>query len=611
MDATAWGIEPGYEDAGGTWRDAPERTVRALLRSMGAESEEPSAGPSLWVTRADEGLHLAGRWELHTEQGEIRRVGGSVDDVPLGYHWLYNEHDGRGVKLIVSPGACHLPSDLHTWGWAVQLYALRSRTSWGIGDLGDLGRFGSWSARAGAGLVLLNPLHAATPVPPLQVSPYYPSSRCFRSPLYLRVEDVPGAELVSEDVARAATAARALNDRREIDRDAVLRLKMSALQRVWSAAEAMHSGPAFDEYLRAGGTLLERYATHCALAESFGPSWRLWPEPYRTPDSEDVAEFAIEKADRIRFHAWLQWLLDEQLEAAGRDIDLMQDLAVGVDPGGADAWIWQDVLARDVSVGAPPDEYNTQGQDWGVPPFDPWKLRAARYEPLIETLRAGFRHAGGLRVDHVMGLFRLFWVPAGASPTEGTYVRYPADDLLNILALESHRANAYVVGEDLGTVERAVRRELEGRNVLSYRLVWFEPDAPRSFPEQALGAVTTHDLPTVAGLWTGSDVHAQLARGMEPNVESMDATKDRLAKWTDLGEDAPVADVVSGTYRLLAEAPSAIVTATLEDALEVEERPNYPGTTSRTNWSLALPSTLEEIEADDRVQRIADTLNTR
>jgi 4-alpha-glucanotransferase len=287
-------------------------------------------------------------------------------------------------------------------------------------------------------------------------------------------------------------------------------------------------------------------------------------------------------------------------------------LAIGVDPGGADAWMWQDVLAPSMSVGAPADEYNTQGQDWGIPPFDPWKLRDSAYEPFIETVRAGFRHAGGLRFDHVMGLFRLFWIPASAgSPKEGTYVRYPFRDLLDILALESERAGAYVVGEDLGTVEDFVREELYNRKVLSYRLVWFEPSPPREFPGRALSAVTTHDLPTVPGLWTGADLAAQRERNMNPNEESTAGLRRKIQELTGVSEDAPVTEVVQRVYEVLADAPSMLVAATLDDALGVVERPNFPGTTDARNWSVALPAPLEDIEVDPRVDSIARVLNDR
>ncbi len=250
---------------------------------------------------------------------------------------------------------------------------------------------------------------------------------------------------------------------------------------------------------------------------------------------------------------------------AAEALPLIHDLAIGASADGADAWRWQDTFADGVRVGAPPDEFNTLGQDWGLPPFDPWRLRAAGYEPFIRVVRAGLRHAGGLRFDHVMGLFRLFWIPLGGAAGEGTYVRYPWWDLLDILALESARAGAFVVGEDLGTVEDSTRHELHRRGVLSYRLLWFEPTAPDSgrWPHQALAAVTTHDLPTVAGLWSGSDVEAQRGLGLHPNEEATAAIAGKLSQWTGLDRGADVESVIDRTYGLLGRAPAAVVTATL------------------------------------------------
>jgi 4-alpha-glucanotransferase len=305
---------------------------------------------------------------------------------------------------------------------------------------------------------------------------------------------------------------------------------------------------------------------------------------------------------------WVQWQLDRQLERASRELPLVHDLAVGVDPGGADAWVDREVFAPGMSIGAPPDEFNTQGQDWGVLPYDPWRLRAAGYEPFIQTLRAGLRHAGGLRIDHVMGLFRLFWVPAGSGPGAGTFVRYPADELLDIVAIESRRAGAFVVGEDLGTVEDDVRAELAARRILSYRLLYFEAGDPRDLPERALAAVTTHDLPTIAGLWTGSDLARQREAGMRPNAEGETRLRERIRSLAGVPIDAPIGDAVEGAYRALARAPSALLAATLDDALGVEERPNLPGTTETTNWSTALPRSLEQIEEDAGVRRVARAL---
>jgi len=266
-------------------------------------------------------------------------------------------------------------------------------------------------------------------------------------------------------------------------------------------------------------------------------------------------------------------------------------------------------MALGMRVGAPPDDFNRKGQDWGLPPFDPWRLRLAGYDPWIRTVRFGLRAAGGIRVDHVMGLFRLFWIPMGATPSAGAYVRYRHWEMLDILALESHRAGAYVVGEDLGTVEDFVREELHDRGVLSYRLLWFEPHRPPEFPTQALAAVTTHDLPTVAGMWTGADLAEQHALGLDPNEEAAEAIRRKLGDWCGSAADAAPADVVVDTHRLLAQAPSMILTATLDDAAVAVERPNVPGTVDeRPNWSIALPVSLEELEQSPTATAIAEAL---
>jgi len=262
-----------------------------------------------------------------------------------------------------------------------------------------------------------------------------------------------------------------------------------------------------------------------------------------------------------------------------------------------------------VTVGAPPDEFNTLGQNWGLPPFVPHKLRAAAYRPFRQTIQAALRHAAGLRIDHVMGLFRLFWIPQEAEPRRGAYVRYAADELLAILALESHRAQAFVVGEDLGTVEAAARDRLDAHRLLSYRLLWFETEPPSDYPARALAAVTTHDLPTITGLWSGADLQAQRDLGLQPNTAGLQEIRQRLQAMTGLPDAAAVDEVVLRTHQLLAEAPSAVLLATLEDALVVEERPNMPNTTTEwPNWSRALPCPLEAIERHPLVHAVATAL---
>ena len=612
--ASLWGVDEGYEDARGGWREAPPDTVEAIVRAMSGDDRQaaPPPAPVLFVGPGRPSPpSVAGPARLVLEGGAELDVDGRLPaDLPFGYHTLTRLDDGSQTTVVAGPGRACLPGNAPAWGWAVQLYGLRSARSWGMGDLGDLGELGRWSAGdLGAGLLLVNPLHAALPGLPQTASPYFPSSRRFRNPLYLRVEDVPGAADLGPELGDLAAAGRALNCEPRIDRDAVFRLKMDALDRLW---RRFPGDPAFDRFCDEEGPALEGFATFSVLATAHGRGWRNWPEGHRHPDRPDVAAFKSEHADEVRFHQWLQWLVDGQLRAASSALPVVHDLAVGVDPDGVDAWLWQDSFALGMKVGAPPDEFNTQGQDWGLPPFDPWKLRSAGYLPFVQTIRAALRHAGGLRLDHVMGLFRLFWIPQGVTAAEGAYVRYPAADLLDIVALESHRAGAYVVGEDLGTVEPGVRDELAERNVLSYRLLWFEDGPPQGYPAQALAAVTTHDLPTVAGLWTGTDLDDQRRIGLEPNEESTEAIRRRLAGTLGLADDAPPEEVVAGTCELLARAPSMLLTAALDDALAVKERPNMPGTTDQwPNWSIPLPLPLEEIEADPRPRRMADRLRRR
>lgn len=509
------GVEPGYENVNHEWVDAPVETVEAIRSVLGA----PPA-----------------RVPVVADVGSAEAAGHD-----LGYHRL---DDGR--RLIVVPAACPLPA--RSWGPVVQLYSLWSRASAGMGDLEDLRALGRWAREAGAGMAFVNPLFAANPGDGQQASPYYPSSRLFLNPLYLRVDGaslpvVPG---------------------RRIDRDAVWRVKVPLLEKEF---ESFEGDPAFDRFLSERGELLYGFAAFCARHEG------------REGDQ-----------DRVGFHCWLQWRLDEQHRAAASEIGLVGDLPVGVDPGGADAWLWRDVFVPSMRVGAPPDRFQPEGQDWGLPPFDPFKLQETEYEPFIQTVRASLRHAGGLRVDHVMGLFRLFWIPEGGPPSAGTYVRYPWRDLLGIVCLEATLAGAFVVGEDLGTVEPWVRDELAARNVLSYRVLWFEDAPPSQWPEKALASVTTHDLPTVAGVFTGKDG--------DPSF------RPRLS-------GATVEEAVRGAYASLAQSPASVVAATLEDVLEVVERPNQPGTTDEWNWSRPLPIPLEELVRDPRLAKVAATLNAR
>jgi 4-alpha-glucanotransferase len=607
--ADRWGISPAYYDIFGNWREMSRESCLAFLTAMGIDDDsqptDDAARPC--VLREGRPLHLPAPAELRLEDGTTLRVEQALPpDLPLGYHDILPADGSAPIRLIKCPAHCHGGEGLRLWGWAVQLYAVRSSHSWGMGDLADLRRLADWSVELGAGAMLVNPLSAATPVLPQEASPYYPSSRRFRNPLYLCVEELAGAGGATAEFARWSAEGRALNQLPRIDRDRVFRAKMSALEWLWARRA---EEPDFARYCQSQGEGLHAFAVFCTLAERCGGDWRAWPPMYRRPDTPEVRALAEEQADRVTFHKWLQWLLDRQLAVAAARVPLVHDLPIGVDPRGADAWQWQDVLAPGVSVGAPPDAFNQAGQDWALPPFNPHRLRAANYQPFIETIRAALRHASGLRMDHVMGLFRLFWIPPGQGPTSGTYVRYPADELLAIVALESQRAKAWVAGEDLGTVEPDVRRRLAEDRMLSYRLMWFEDGPPREYPELALAAISTHDLPTVAGLWTGADWAAQQRLGLHPDAAGYQRIRQRLADAAGVRDGATAAEAIVRAYTALARAPSRVLVANLEDALEVEDRPNMPGTIQQwPNWCLALPRPLEDLQAGPLPRAIAAAL---
>ncbi len=606
-------IQLHYVDALGRRHRAPAATLATIRRLI----EQPSRGakrkPNRGVTVVRSGESPAvGPAEIVLEDGSTRTIARRLPpEFPLGYHEIQRKGHAPG-RLIVAPAECFLPPALRAWGWAIQLYGARSRRSWGIGDLADLRRLNIWAAGEGAGFSLVSPLAAAAPLVPQQASPYFPSSRLFRNPLYLDVEALPGARRWP-GLAALARRGRALNRDRHIDRDAVFRVKMKAVEHLWAAAREQED-PSFDAYVREQGEALRQFATFSALAERHGSGWHAWPAALRHPQSATVRRASADPqtADRIRLHQWLQYHLDRQLARAAQALPVMQDLPIGFDADGADAWAFQDVLAEGISVGAPPDEFNTRGQDWGLPPFVPGKLRAASYEPFVQTIRACLRHAGGLRIDHVMGLFRLFWIPSGMEPAQGAYVRLPASDLLAIVALESQRARAVIVGEDLGTVEQETRHQLSAHKVLSYRLVWFEKGPPASFPQQALSAITTHDLPTIAGLWSGSDLEAQRSLRLAPNEAGTQEIHQRVARMTDATRRTPLATVITRLHVALATAPSRLLTATLDDAMAVAERPNMPATTNQwPNWCIALPRPIETLKDSALARGIARALARR
>ncbi|MET8946696.1 4-alpha-glucanotransferase [Streptomyces sp. NPDC004542] len=556
--------------------------------------------------------------EAELEGGGTAALSGSL---PAGRHTLHVSVPGRSesAPLLVVPERLPVPAARH-WGFLVQLYSVLSRRSWGMGDLGDLAELASWSSRAlGADFVQLGPLHAVEPGPLPDPSPYRPGSRRYPDPMHLRVEAIPEYAYLTGEARRNAdrcvTRARALNEavlRGEalIDRETVRLLKHEALRAVHEVPLSPGRAAAFAEFTAREGSDLTDFATWSALAGVHGGAWRSWPAGLRDPRSPAVARAREELAAEVGFHRWLAWVTDEQLAAAqaaatdaGMGIGLIHDLAVGVAPEGADTWALQDCLAGGMSVGAPPDDFNPHGQNWGQPPWRPDGLAASGYRPWAGLLRAGLRHAGALRIDHVMGLFRLWWVPEGRPPSEGTYVRYDAEAMLGVLMLEAHRAGAAVIGEDLGTVEAGVRRALDERGILGTAVQRFEylggsegrhgPLPPDQWRRDCLATLTTHDLPTTAAWLSGEHVGLRARLGLltRPEAEEQaEAAAERdawLAELERLGLlPDPDGDVVA-LHRFLGRTPARLLGVWLPDATGDRRPQNIPGTsTVHPNWRL-------------------------
>ena len=567
--ARAYGVATRYSDWRGQDVEVSEDTLRAVLTSLGADVSAPGAvretlarleeerrtrllPPILfrragrpaaitipWNPRAAAEVWLdmstGGTVELHgttvrTPEGLMKQYR-LPQSTPEGWHRVRVRVRGqwqeRAAPLLLAPERLRPPP--RAWGLTAQLYSVRSKESWGMGDLHDLADLASWSARdLGAGFVLVNPLHATEPTTPIGPSPYSPMSRRFASPLYLRVEDIPEytalpakeREHISALAARARDAASIRTpDGGDIDRNAVWEAKREALEILFAVPRSTERQRAYEWYRHREGAPLTAFATWSALGEEHGADWRRWPPELRDADNSAVARAAERLADRIEFHAWLQWQLDEQLAAAqvaartaGMPVGIVHDLAVGVHPGSADAWMYRPLYAPGMSVGAPPDEFNQRGQDWGQPPWHPVRLAEAAYLPFRGMLAAALRHGGGLRLDHAMQISRLWWVPEGGSPAEGTYVHYDREAMLSTLVWEAAQAGAVVVGEDLGTVEPDVRDDLADRGILGTSLLWFERDAegsPRKaqeWREKSLATVGTHDMPPITGFLHGDHI---------------------------------------------------------------------------------------------------------
>ncbi|GAA4592794.1 4-alpha-glucanotransferase [Actinoplanes octamycinicus] len=615
--AEAHGVATWYENYQRRRTEVAPESVIGVLGLLGVDATDPAAAPpaprtvqpGTIVLREGQSRDLPAPAELTLEDGTTRTVD-RLADLPLGWHRL-----GDATTVVVVPA--ELPKPPVTWGWMVQLYALHSADSWGIGDLGDLRSF---VARCGdAGLVLLNPLHAITPVPPVAASPYSPSSRRFANPIYLRISDTAEYQRADRSVQQKIDALRPAAGEL-IDYTAVWTAKLAALELLWPLAEPV------DLDIDPG---LTDFARFCALAEIHGPDWHAWPAELRHPDNPEVRAF---RSDRIAFHAWIQRLVEQQLDAAreaaaGMPVGIVHDLAVGIDPSGADGWLLQDVLAPGVRAGAPPDAFNQLGQDWGLAAWRPDTLIATGYAAYRDMLRRIFRHAGGLRVDHVAGLWRLWWVPPGMGPAEGTYVQYDPEAMLGILALEAHRAGAVVIGEDLGTVLPEMTETLERMNMLGSSVLWFVRDwdtgefrPAADYRRNALASISTHDLPTAAGFLAGEQVEVraelgQLAGTVEEERATWQADKAallELLRAEGLLTSERTEDVVVAMHEFLARTPCRLVTASLYDVLLEKRQPNLPGTFDEyPNWRIPLGPDLDGVVNDPLFRKVAGILGKR
>ncbi|WP_432725290.1 malto-oligosyltrehalose synthase [Variovorax sp. W6] len=627
----------------------------------------PSIGRVRWQVSDERGSVLEGEGDVGSEEvapGE--RMLQLPFEPEAGYHRLRVEGLPGETLVLAAPQRCYRPPAVQdggrVWGVAVQLYGLRSPRNWGIGDFGDLEELAVRMAGQGADLIGLNPLHALFPGTPEHASPYSPSSRQQLNVLYIDVEAVegfPDCASARERVGSPDFQQRLamLRTAPLVDYTGVAAAKLEVLELLFAHFCERHfpqqgqpdeTGRAFMDFVARRGEALHRHAVFEALRAHFlstdngSGDWHSWPGPWRDPDSAEVAAFARVHARRVRFHQYLQWIAERQLShvaarcrALGMGVGLYADLAVSVDHAGSDAWSFQDGFADGASIGAPPDEFNPAGQRWGLPPLKPGHLRADGYRSFIETLRAGMRGAGALRIDHAMGLMRLFWIPPERGAAEGVYVYYPLEEMLAIVAIESHRQRCMVVGEDLGTVEDVVREGLARADVLSYRLLYFERrhgggfKAPAEYPPAALVAVSTHDLATFAGWWTAADLRERLALGLFPDpavfdVQLADRMRERvelmqsmqhegLLSREEIAEAAglamPSERLAEAAHAFLAKTPSALMMVQLEDIAGMVEQANMPGTVDEhPNWRRKLPHALAALAQGDRMHGLAEAL---
>jgi len=683
---TLFGIEPGYTATDGTEQPTLAHSYKALLDAMGVdvtsdstieaalEAEETRRREALIepVVAIQPGRRLtvplgpAARggvgWCITLENGETLRGQAEVaadaldlelaDRLPMGYHRIEIEVGERSAEalMIAAPERCPVPDDLgldRSWGLACQLASLRGEVDLGTGALGDLTPLIEKAAAEGVDFLGLNPLHALFPAEPALISPYAPSSRQFLNIQAISPELVPeiaedeeAQRLLAEKVVEAGAMKKDL-----ADHVAAARARLAVLERLFAHFKAKHleadppseRARAFEAFRETGGAALEGQCLFDALHEHFMAetrSWWRWPEPYRHLESREIEAFREKHADRLTFFAWLQWLADQQLEraqaaarAAGMRIGLYRDLAIGVSPDGGMAFSQPEATVTGATVGAPPDAFSPQGQNWQLAPLSPRALIAMELAPFIADVRANMRHAGALRIDHVMGLARLFWIPNDASPTDGAYVRYPLELMRAVLSLEAHRHGCLVIGEDLGTLPHGFHEVMERSAFLSCKVLYFERreggrlKPVEDFPKLAAVSIGTHDLPTLKGYWQGRDIDWRdkldlFAQPGQAEREEAARAEDR-ARLVESLREAGLAEVaappdtlpdelIAAFHRYIARTPSALALVQLEDLTGQVEQVNLPGTIDEhPNWRRRLPMQAGEVFADGLARAIA------
>ncbi|MBE8908240.1 4-alpha-glucanotransferase [Enterobacter asburiae] len=676
--AQAAGISLSYINAHGKPQSIGADTKRRLLDAMHKADAKASVAPvpNVKVFTAGKKMPLAveGRgefsWLLTTEEGHQHKghaTGGKTLNLPAklpeGYHTLTLTQDDLRFhcRVIVAPKRCYEPQALlegkKLWGACVQLYTLRSDSNWGIGDFGDLKKMLVDVGERGGAFIGLNPIHALYPANPESASPYSPSSRRWLNVIYIDVNALDDFKNSKEAQAwwKLSTTQQALKQARDadwVDYSTVTALKMAALRLAWKGFSQRDDEQmaAFRQFVMQEGESLYWQAAFDALhayqvkEDEMRWGWPVWPDAYQSVDTPEVKAFCEKYADEVDFYLWLQWLAYSQFAACWQvsqgykmPIGLYRDLAVGVAEGGAETWCDRELYCLKASVGAPPDILGPLGQNWGLPPMDPHVMAARAYEPFIDLLRANMQNCGALRIDHVMSVLRLWWIPYGETADHGAYVQYPVDDLLSILALESKRHQCMVIGEDLGTVPVEIVSKLRDSGVYSYKVLYFENDhektfrAPKAYPEQSMAVATTHDLPTLRGYWESGDLTLGKTLGLYPDEEvlrglyqdrelSKQGLLDALHKQGCLpkraGHKASLMSMTAtlnrGLQRYIADSNSALLGLQPEDWIDMAEPVNIPGTSYQyKNWRRKLSTTLEKMFADDGVNKLIKDLDKR